>query len=198
MPTTISSGGARRNVTEGGGLRRGAPGGITGRNGIDVESAYATYGPMVLRRCRQLLKDEERALDAMHDTFVRLLRSRERLEDKGLSSLLWRMATNVCLNHLRTRRRHPETPSEALLLEIAGWDETEARTLGARFLERVFATQPPSTRTIAVLHLVDGMTLEEVAQEVGMSVSGVRKRLRKVRALAEGLARKGEDDERTA
>ncbi len=31
---------------------------------------------------------------------------------------------------------------------------------------------------MAVLHYVDGMTLEEVASHVGMSVSGVRKRLR--------------------
>jgi DNA-directed RNA polymerase specialized sigma24 family protein len=39
-----------------------------------------------------------------------------------------------------------------------------------------------STRTIAVLHLVDGMTYEEVAREVGLAVSGVRKRLRTLRA----------------
>jgi DNA-directed RNA polymerase specialized sigma24 family protein len=32
-----------------------------------------------------------------------------------------------------------------------------------------------------VLHHVDGLTLEEVAAEVGMSVSGVRKRLRTIK-----------------
>ncbi len=35
---------------------------------------------------------------------------------------------------------------------------------------------------MAVMHLLDGMTLEQVAREVGMSVSGVRKRLRKLRS----------------
>ena len=35
---------------------------------------------------------------------------------------------------------------------------------------------------MAILHYVDGMTLQEVADEVGMSVSGVRKRLRGLRA----------------
>ena len=44
------------------------------------------------------------------------------------------------------------------------------------------AREKPSTRVIAVLHLVDGMTLEEVAREVGLSVSGVRKRLRMLKA----------------
>lgn len=161
---------------------------------IDVEQAYAQYGPMVLRRCRRLLKDEELAVDAMQDCFVRLLGSAGRLSDDGLSSLLWRIATNVCLNRLRGQRRHPETRSEALLQSIAGWDETEARTLGGRVLARVFASEPDSTRTIAVLHLVDGMTLEEVAREVGLSVSGVRKRLRKVRARAESLGAEGRGD----
>ena len=40
---------------------------------IDVEAVYRKYGPMVMRRCRQLLKDEHKALDAMQDTFVKLL-----------------------------------------------------------------------------------------------------------------------------
>ena len=33
-----------------------------------------------------------------------------------------------------------------------------------------------------MLHLHDGLTLEQTAREVGMSVSGVRKRLRKLKA----------------
>jgi RNA polymerase sigma-70 factor (ECF subfamily) len=41
------------------------------------------------------------------------------------------------------------------------------------------------------LHLLDGLTLEEVAQEVGLSVSGVRKRLRTLRAHVEALEERG-------
>lgn len=164
--------------------------------GIDVEATYARYGPMVLRRCRRLLRDEEQALDAMHDTFVRLLRSEDRIEDRGLSALLYRIATNVCLNQLRSRRRRPETRDEALLVEIAELVDAEDRTLSGRILERVFRQTPASTRTLAVLHLVDGMTLEEVAAEVGLSVSGVRKRLRGVKAKARAIAERGGPDER--
>jgi RNA polymerase sigma-70 factor (ECF subfamily) len=52
-------------------------------------------------------------------------------------------------------------------------------------LSKLFRPDDPlaaSTQTIAVMHLVDGMTLEEVAREAGLSVSGVRKRLRTARA----------------
>ena len=158
---------------------------------IDVEATYERYGPMVLRRCRTLLRDEERAVDAMHDTFVRLLRNHDRLQDRGLSSLLYRISTNVCLNHIRTTKRRPETRDEALLVQIATLDDSEARSLAQRILGRVFAEEQTSTQTIAVLHLVDGMTLEEVAREVGLSVSGVRKRLRRLKSTARALAEEG-------
>jgi DNA-directed RNA polymerase specialized sigma24 family protein len=34
---------------------------------VDVEALYRSYGPMVLRRCRQLLSDEENAAEAMQE-----------------------------------------------------------------------------------------------------------------------------------
>lgn len=147
----------------------------------DLEVLYQTHGPMVLRRCQRLLKDPGKALDAMHDVFVEILRRRDRLHDGAPAALLLRTATNVCLNRLRSERRHPEDADEALLLAIAQDDEpgsAESRALARRLLDRVFQRSSDSTRLIAVLHYVDRLTLEEVATEVGLSVSGVRKRLR--------------------
>lgn len=145
---------------------------------MDVENLYVRYGPMVLRRCRTLLRDEERALDAMQETFVLLLRNASRLHEGSPSSLLLRMATNVCLNALRSASRRPEDPIDELVQGIAKAADAESRSLAGLILSRLFSRTPESSRAIAVMHLVDGMTLEEVAREVGMSVSGVRKRLR--------------------
>ncbi len=125
----------------------------------------------------------------MQDVFVQLLRYQERLEDAAPSSLLYRMATNVCLNRLRSHTRHPEDANQDLVIRIAQAtsDDPEAATATRGILARLFAKEKESTRTIAVLHLVDGMTLEEVAKEVGLSVSGVRKRLRTLRAHVKEL-----------
>src|SRR5690606_31799129 len=122
----------------------------------------------------------------LQDTFVRLLRSRERLEPSGPSSLLYRTATNVCLNLLRGERRRPQTHDEQLLEEVASLDDHEERSAARMLLGKLFGGERESTRTMAVLHYVDGLTLEETAAQVGMSVSGVRKRLRGLRA--KGLA----------
>ena len=114
----------------------------------------------------------------MHDVFVQILRKKETLTMTAPSSLLYKIATHVCLNRLRTRRRRPETRDETLLMKIASADKLDEQTAQRSLLGKVFKTEQPSTRVIAVLHYVDRMTLEEVAQTVGLSVSGVRKRLR--------------------
>jgi RNA polymerase sigma-70 factor (ECF subfamily) len=153
---------------------------------LDVEGTYVQYGPMVFRRCRRLLRHDAKAQDAMQDVFVSLLRHEARLDESALSALLLRMATNVCLNKLRAERRHPEDREDELLQRIADADagDGESRAVARGLLALLFRADDPlaaSTRTIAVMHLVDGLTLEEVAREAGLSVSGVRKRLRTLR-----------------
>lgn len=134
-----------------------------------------------------MLGDEQQAVDAMQDVFVRILRRREDLDERASSSLLYTTATNVCLNRIRTRRRKPEDgdPEQLVRLAAAGHqlDRTEARSI----LGRLLGSQPESTATIAVLHLHDGLTLEQTAEAVGLSVSGVRKRLRKLKAALADL-----------
>jgi RNA polymerase sigma-70 factor (ECF subfamily) len=134
---------------------------------------------MVLRRCRALLRDESKAVDAMHDVFVELLRRKNRLDARAPAGLLLTTATHVCLNRLRSQRRRPEDPDNDLLARIASMGSSaENLSLARRALDRIFGGELASTRLIAVLLYVDRLTLDEVAAEVGMSVSGVRKRLR--------------------
>jgi len=154
---------------------------------VDVDTWYRSYGPMVLRRCRSLLKSEEEAVEAMQDTFVQVIRYADRLDGKAPSSLLYRIATNVCLNRIRSRSRRPEDPAGDQLVAIAQVALPEARSAARELLDQVFGALPDSTATIAVMHLLEGHTHQEVADAVGLSVSGVRKRLRRVRGLLEQL-----------
>lgn len=165
---------------------------------IDVEDVYRRYAPMVRRRCTSMLADGDAARDAAQEVFVRLVVHADHVDDAGLSSLLWLMATRECLTRLRSRRRRPEDPP-ALLEAIAAADDPEDRISTKRLLSHLFSAMPEelraSTRALAVLHYVDGLTLEETAQAARMSVSGVRKRLRtlqqRVQALREGELRDG-------
>jgi len=90
----------------------------------------------------------------------------------------------ACGLHLvEPKLRRPEDATEDdVLTRIAYAPENDGRSVARMTLERIFGSEQPSTRTMAVLHLLDGHTLEEVAEITGMSVSGVRKRLRGLQA----------------
>ena len=158
-----------------------------GSEPLDIEGLSERYGPMVLRRCRRLLRDEEEAMDVCQEVFVRLLERRDRLEARYPSSLLYRVATNLCLNRIRDRKRRPESAEEERLHRIACAGKPGAGSEARLTLARLFGRHPDSSRTIAVLHHVDGLTLDQVAEVVGLSVSGVRRRLRLLRDDLAGL-----------
>jgi len=160
---------------------------------LDIEKLYETYGPMVLRRCRGLLKDEDRALDAMQEVFLKLVENSRQLKADYPSSLLYTMATNICLNKIRDEGRNREVTGDDWLLVIASYDDTEKRLMTSETLDMIFTPMLPSTRDIAVFYFIDGMTLQEVADTVGLSLSGVRKRLRKLKEYAHQLQEAGNE-----
>ncbi len=143
-----------------------------------LKNLYRRYGPLVLRRCGRLLGNSTEAEDAMQEVFMQILRNPALIDAEFPSSLLYKIATNTCLNRLRGRSRRAETREDAALLAIASEEDVEARSAAGRLLDRLFGRHPESTRVMAVLHFLDGLTLEEVARETSLSVSGVRKRLR--------------------
>lgn len=149
---------------------------------------YEDFAPMVLRRCRSMLKDEAEASDMMQNVFLRIYGGGNRLDISKPSSLLWNTATRLCLNRIRDKhRRGLDTSTDDLLVQIASVDDEQIERESQGILKRIFSGEKESTRTIAVLHFVDGMTLEETAREVGLSVSGVRKRLRLLQLKVKSL-----------
>lgn len=163
---------------------------MNGKNLLDrmaFSKLYEAYAPMVYRRCVFLLKDDAEAKDMVQNVFLRVYERMDTLNLSQPSSLLWNTATRLCLNRIRDKKRRGlDVDSSELLLTIACAEEDdgiEARGL----LAKIFSKEQESTRTIATLHYVDGMTLEETAETVGLSVSGVRKRLRTLQAKIKNL-----------
>jgi RNA polymerase sigma-70 factor (ECF subfamily) len=153
------------------------------KQSIDIHECYIRYGPMVLRRCRGMLKDEDRAFDSMQEVFEKLLLNGERLNVIAMSSYLYRMATNLCLNKIRADRNH-QALAEEIVRRIP---HTEAgREYGGdarNLLEYILRGGEKLNHRVAVMYFVDGMTLTEIAAEIGKSVPAVYKRLLKVLRL---------------
>jgi RNA polymerase sigma-70 factor (ECF subfamily) len=144
---------------------------------IDIAAWYEKYGPMVIRRCRRILGNEEEALDAVQDVFLNLLRGRLKPLGNFPSSLLYTVATNVCLNRLRKKKREVLScfsGEEGYFAWIdKGFEQVEAVVL----LETILKDESEENRALYFMYHADGMTLKEIGEVAGLSVSGVRKRL---------------------
>ncbi len=148
---------------------------------IDVEGLYRRYAPMVLRRCKSMLGDSDEAEDAMQEVFIKVIRAHDRLHGRYPSSLLYRIATNTCLNVLRAGKRRRSVADSELLEGLAAQDDLEERVLDKALASKVLTGESASTLKIVQLHYGEDRSLQETAAEVGLSVSGVRKRLDGVR-----------------
>ncbi|SMF73081.1 RNA polymerase sigma factor [Pseudobacteriovorax antillogorgiicola] len=152
---------------------------------MDIAAWYEKYSGMVYRRCLELLKQPEKAEEAMQEVFIKVVKRQNQLHEQGPSSYLYQSATHTCLNIIRKDSKLKETSDLDILTSIACGEDFEELGLIRLTARRVLGETSVSTRVMATLHYVDGLTLQEVADEVNMSLSGVRKRLRQFKSEAQ-------------
>jgi RNA polymerase sigma factor (sigma-70 family) len=164
---------------------------IPGEKGLAASDArtqlrdlYEKYGASVFGRCSYILKDRNKAEDAMQDVFAKALTHYASFRAEA-SPLTWLMkiATHHCLNTLRADHAgwHArfERETRARNASDPGPQAFEMRELVTKMLSLV----DQETQTVAIHYHVDEMTLEEVAVLLGRSVPTVRKRLGEFAAI---------------
>ena len=153
---------------------------------VDIDLYYRKYAAMVFRRCMQMLRDEGRAQDAVQEVFLSLVRNNARIKDEFPSSLLYRMATNICLNIMKRENKF-SVKDDAFFNAIEGKDDFSETLQAREVLFRIFSGEKADMMELAVMRYLDQMTYEEIAEISGLSVSGVRKRLKKISEKAAGI-----------
>ena len=149
----------------------------------------------LLRVCERLLGDPEDARDAVQEVFLKLLRKAAGFRPRALvSTWLYRIAVNHCLNQLRRRRLvrmvslSPASGDEDAAVEPAEERPDAQRELAARqrwrATRRAIAVLPPGQRAVLVLVRFEGLAYREVAETLGITLGAVESRLvRAMRAL---------------
>lgn len=169
-------------------VRRGAPG--------SREALYHRYKRQVFALATRIAGRGE-AEEVAQEAFIRIFRGLARFRgDAALGTWIYRLAVNAALSH-RSRRPPVGEPLEAAAIEaaaggtVAPGPEDRDAVLRAR-LERGLAKLPVGYRTVVVLHDVEGLEHEEIAQVLGCHVGTSKSQLHKARArLREILAEDG-------
>lgn len=139
----------------------------------------------------QMLGDGGDADDAVQETFVRAWRAIARFDGRSqLSTWLYRVCVNVCLNHIRKRKRHVASDIADPRVPEPSADPTQGQTdprhaLEARQLSGRIATAleglSESLRTTVIMVLVNGMPQKEVADVLGCSEGTIAWRIHEAR-----------------
>jgi len=76
----------------------------------EIENMYRRRYRRFLRVARAALGDEDRARDAVQETFARAIRSRFDFRGEGsLEGWIWRMLVNLCADERRSAEPRPQT-----------------------------------------------------------------------------------------
>ncbi len=158
-----------------------APRAAAGERTVDWERAYVLHAPALLRYLRRLSRDPETAEDLMHETFERAGRTGRVPAESDVRPWLYRIATNLAVDHLRRRRRFAFLP-------FSGRERDDRATFDADadVVRRALRAIPPEQATALVLRLHEGFSRAEIAELTGVSERAVKERLERGR---EGFAR---------
>lgn len=153
------------------------------------QGIYDAYRQDIHAFLVRMVFDTGTAEDLLQETFLRVYREAARYDPcRPLEPWLFRIARNLAVDHLRSRKRKPLASlsgPESPTLEAE--DPTPGPVARAAAREREALLQKgleklrPSQREIFVLVDLEGLKYEEVANLMGISVKAVGARLRKAR-----------------
>jgi RNA polymerase sigma-70 factor (ECF subfamily) len=125
---------------------------------------------------RLILRDTDRAEDAVQETLVRCWRDLPSLRDADrFDGWLRRLLMNVINDEFRQRRRF-EANVAVLRLEPSVVDASDAVAIRDQ-LERGFRRLSLEHRTVVVLRLYLGLSIEQAASTLGIPVGTAKSRL---------------------
>jgi RNA polymerase sigma-70 factor (ECF subfamily) len=167
------------------------------------EQLVKRYDRNVFRIAQHITQNHEDAEDVVQDAFLKAFQNLENFQEQSkFYTWLVRIAVNEALMKLRRRRtgktvsldQDIETEEDSMPREVADWapnpeqlyDQSELHDI----LQKTIQGLPASFRTVFVLRDVEGLSTEETAEALDLSIPAVKSRLLRARLqLRERLAK---------
>lgn len=150
-----------------------------------LAEAYVAKRANLLRFLTARLGSKAQAEDAVQDLFLKLAAMDPDLVVENPTAMLYRMAANLAIDHVRQRRRamardhawndvQPSSGDDPMAEQASAEQALAARQSLVALMSAVEAL-PPRMRTAFRLHKIEGRTSAETARLMGVSVKAVEK-----------------------
>lgn len=160
-----------------------------------VEHLFRSHSPRLLRLLTRRYSRED-ARDIVQEVFLRLTGAADRQTltnpESYMKGVIWNLLRDRAKNVTRrVERTHAELQPDRHATEEGDPHQLlVARQTLARY-EAAVSTMKPKTREVFLRHRLDGETYGQIAEDMGMSVSGIEKQMAKAAAhLQRALAKR--------
>nr|WP_265336231.1 RNA polymerase sigma factor [Mesorhizobium sp. B2-1-8] len=169
------------------------------RDGAAFRTIIKTHNQRLYRIARGVVRNDSEAEDVVQEAYVRAFAHLESFRgDASLGTWLSRIVINEALGRLRKRRRTvtmPDNPqAEIIRFPLNPTDDPE-RTMAQRqilaLVERATDTLPDLYRMVFVARVIEGLSIEETSELLGVRPETIKTRLHRARVLL----RKALDDQ---
>ena len=140
----------------------------------------------------RILGDRDAASDATQDSFIKAYKAISGFRGGAFKSWLLRIVTNSCYDVLRRQQRRPTEPLDDLMIEPdhsslleddqESPDEYVLRHELSQTIQASIRLLPAEQRATLVLSDIQGLSYQEVADVMDVSVGTVKSRLSRARA----------------
>lgn len=150
------------------------------------EEIYRTHAGKLFGVACRMVGNAADAEDLLQEIFLSAHRKLEGFRgDSALGTWLYRLATNHCLDYLRSRAARTSQVTDALDDDAgvfeAGRHGLAEQTVTKMDLERAMARLPEGCRAAFVLHDVEGLEHQEVAEALGIAEGTSKSQVHKAR-----------------
>ncbi len=147
----------------------------------------------IYRLALKILRDPQDAEDVLQESYIKALRALPEFEGRSsLSTWLYRIAVNEALMLLRKRRVHlvpveedPEEDDSQAGMVLTDWcclPEEELLSAESRQrLEQAVDALPETLRVVFMLRDLEGLSIRETAEMLGLTETAVKTRLLRAR-----------------
>lgn len=164
---------------------------------------FALHYAGAVRFAARFVGSRARAEEVAQDVFLQLFRSRDRyLPRARFKTWLFRMVANACLTDLRRpdHKRRVDDPdaAERLAADPESDASGERALLGREAADKMrlaVESLPPQQRAALLLARAEGLSYEEVAETLSLSVSAVKSLIHRATVTLQDGWHRGEGEE---
>lgn len=161
------------------------------RDEAAFEELIRQYEKKVYTLCFRMCGNSEDAEEAAQDAFLALWRGIDRFrQESSLSTWIYRLATNACIDTLRRRKKQSGSVSlddEELFVDAVDTSPQPQETVEYRetqkLLQEGLSALPEEYRKVLILREIEGLSYTEIAESASIELGTVKSRISRGRSL---------------